>query len=295
MRYSRLRKNQARKRYATFILIVILGLGLIYVVSAGTLGKYVSNLILPIINGESQAGKQEADLDDPLLTPPNDTEELTEDTSKVNDTLKANALSLYTIQMGAFTEEENAKAFSGELKARGGAGYIYNDGFYRVMAIGFQSEEDANKVKDELIANDMEASIYKLVTSGADMQITATEENVDIVRSAYEIWEEKYRMLEQIIVDLDSGAITLLEALDRISSIKSEMELKKERLQEINANQSNNEILDGLVKLYDNSCLSLERIKSKSFNDMVAISSEIKYTYIEMLMHYKDYMEQIVQ
>ena len=96
-------------------------------------------------------------------------------------------------------------------------------------------------------------------------------------------------------MDLDSGAITLLEALDRISSIKSEMELKKERLQEINANQSNNEILDGLVKLYDNSCLSLERIKSKSFNDMVAISSEIKYTYIEMLMHYKDYMEQIVQ
>ena len=262
MRYSRLRKNQARKRYATFILIVILGLGLIYVVSAGTLGKYVSNLILPIINGESQSGKQEADLDDPLLTPPNDTEELTEDTSKVNDTLKANALSLYTIQMGAFTEEENAKAFSGELKARGGAGYIYNDGFYRVMAIGFQSEEDANKVKDELIANDMEASIYKLVTSGADMQITATEENgilfVQHMKSGIEV---SYAGTNNC--DLDSGAITLLEALDRISSINSEMELKKERLQEINANQSNNEILDGLVKLYDNSCLSLERIKSK--------------------------------
>ena len=31
---------------------------------------------------------------------------------------------------GGFYEEENAKAFSGELKAQGG-GAIYNDGFYR--------------------------------------------------------------------------------------------------------------------------------------------------------------------
>ncbi len=293
MRYSRLRRNQAKKRYAAFILIVILGLGLIYVASASTLGKFVSNLILPIINGESEGGELNVEPDDPMLIMPDDNDKHIADTSKINDTLKASALSLYTIQMGAFTDEENAKAFSQELKARGGAGYTYNDKFYRVLAIGFQSEEDAIKVKDELIADDIEANVYKLVTSGADMQITATQENVDMIRSAFEIWEEKYHSLEDIIVSLDSGAINPLEAVDRISEIKSEMDLKKDKLREINTNQDNI-ILTGLFELYDNSCQSLDKIISINSNDMVEISSEIKYTYIEIFMLYKGYMEQIV-
>ena len=70
------------------------------------------------------------------------------------------------------------------------------------------------------------------------------------------------------------------------------MELKKEKLQEINAGQNNNAILAGLVELYNGSCLSLDKV-FKNSNDKVAISSEIKYTYIDMLMLYKDYMEQL--
>jgi hypothetical protein len=293
MRYSRFRKNQSKKRYATFILLMLLGFGLIYVASAGTLGKFVSNLILPVLNGEESGRGQVQDSDDPILSLPDETDEPVKDTTKITDTLKANALSLYAIQMGAFADEENAEAFSQQLKKRGGAGYIYNNGFYRVMAIGFQSEDDAKQVRDELRAEDIESHVYKLATGGADMQITATQENVDIIRSAYGIWEEKYRSLEEIIVSLDSGAISPSEAVDKIRETKTEMELKKEKLQEINAGQNNNAILAGLVELYNGSCLSLDKVLSKNSNDKVAISSEIKYTYIDMLMLYKDYMEQI--
>lgn len=295
MRYSRVKKNQTRKRYATFILVVLLGFGLIYVIFAGTLGKFVSNLILPILSGEQAEGGQGTDTDDPILTLPDDTNEPVADTVKITDTLKANALALYGIQMGAFTDEENAKAFSQELKTRGGAGYVYNDGFYRVMAIGFQSEEDANQVRNELKADEIESHVYKLTTAGADMEITATVENIAEIRSAYEIWEQKYRSMEDVIVSLDSGAISSLEAADKIQVLKTEMEQKRDKLQEMNANQNNNVVLAGLVKLYDDSCQSLDIILAKNTSDKVAISSEIKYTYIDMLMQYKDYMEQITQ
>ncbi len=295
MRYSRLKKKQTRKRYAAFILVVLLGFGLIYVISAGTLGKFVSNLILPILSGEQEGDGQVTDTDDPILTLPDDTNESVEDTTKITETLKANSLTLYGIQMGAFTDEENARAFSQELKARGGAGYIYNNGFYRVMAIGFQSEEDARKVREELKTDDIESHVFKLATSGADMQVTATVENVMEIRSAYEIWEENFRLMEQMVVSLDSDSITSLEAADKINAQKTEMEQKRNKLQEMNANQSNNVILTGLVGLYDESCRSLDKILSENANDKVAISSEIKYTYIDMLMQYKDYMEKITQ
>ena len=257
------------------------------------IGEVRQNLILPVLNGEESGRGQVQDSDDPILSLPDETDEPVKDTTKITDTLKANALSLYAIQMGAFADEENAEAFSQQLKKRGGAGYIYNNGFYRVMAIGFQSEDDAKQVRDELRAEDIESHVYKLATGGADMQITATQENVDIIRSAYGIWEEKYRSLEEIIVSLDSGAISPSEAVDKIRETKTEMELKKEKLQEINAGQNNNAILAGLVELYNGSCLSLDKVLSKNSNDKVAISSEIKYTYIDMLMLYKDYMEQI--
>lgn len=295
MRYSRVRKNQTRKRYATFILVVLLGFGLIYVITAGTLGKFVSNLILPILSGEQSSEGQDIDTDDPILTLPDDTNESAADTAKTTDTLKAKSITLYGIQMGAFTDEENAKAFSQELKTRGGAGYIFNDGFYRVMAIGFQSEEDAIQVKEELKTDEIESHVYKLTTAGADMEITAKEENIREIRSAFEIWEEKYRTIEEIIVSLDSGGITPLEASDKIRGLKAEMEQKRDKLHEMNGNQNNNVILTGLVRLYDNSCRSLDIILSQNTNDKVAISSEIKYTYIDMLMQYKDYMEQITQ
>jgi hypothetical protein len=295
MRYSRVKKNQTRKRYATFLLVVLLGFGLIYVISAGTLGKFVSNLIQPILSGKQSIEEegQSTDTVDPIITLPDNTNASAADTAKITDTLNARALTLFAIQMGAFTDEENAKAFSQELKTRGGAGYIFKDEFYRVMAIGFQSEEDARQVRYDLKEDEIESHIYKITTAGVDMEITATPENVTEIRSAFEMWEDKYRSMEEIIVSLDSGAIAPLEAADKIRMLKMEMEQKRDKLQEKNSNQNNNVILAGLVGLYDDSCQLLDIILSDNTNDKVAISSKIKYTYIEMLMQYKDYMEQI--
>ncbi|HHU79222.1 MAG: SPOR domain-containing protein [Caldicoprobacterales bacterium] len=295
MRYSRIRKRQARKRYTTLILIILLGFSIVYIFSAGQLGKLVSNLLLSVINGESKGEESKTDYDDPVLTVPENTEEPARDTVKVTETLKTNALTIYAIQMGAFTDGSNAEAFAQELRNKGGAGYILDDGFYRVMAIGFQSEEDAQKVRKGLKDDDIEAHVYKMAASGVNMEITATKDNVAAISSAYESWEKNYRSLEDIIVSLDSGSVSPIEASDRIRAIKTEMGQMKNQLQEISSNQSNNAILSGLAALYDSSCQSLDKVLSKNVDDKVAISSVIKYTYIDMFMQYKDYMEQITK
>jgi len=294
MRYSRVRKSYTRKRYATFILVVLLGFAVVYIAFAGTLGKFVSNLILPLIGSEdSNTDKND---DNPVLTIPDPTEEPSTDTSKVTETLKANALTMYAIQMNAFSDKDNADAYASELKEKGGAGYILNDGFYRVIAIGFKSEEDAKQVKEELKADGIESHVYKIATAGANMNITATKDNVNAIKSAFEQWEDKFGSLEDIIINLDKGSITPSDACDAIEKTKADLEQIRDQLKTLSSNQNNSSnVLSGLVTLYDNSCLSLDKILSENSMNKVAISSEIKYTYIDMLMQYKDYMDQITK
>jgi hypothetical protein len=298
MRYSRLRKRKTKQRYAAFVLTVLLVFMVIYVISAGTLGKFVSGLISPLLSRDADAGPSDSPSEgEPILTVPDDrpVEEPSEDTIKIKDTLKANALSMYAIQMGAFTDGSNAEVFAQELRAKGGAGYVLNDGFHRVLAIGFQTEEDARQVKEELKASGTESHVYRIASTGVDMTITATEANVNAIRAAYELWEDKYVSLENIIKELDSGTISSLEAYDRIEGIQAAIEEKRNELEALNAKQKNNTILAGLVSLYDGGVNSLNEILSQNSSDKVAISSKIKYTYIDMLMRYKDYMDQITK
>ena len=67
---------------------------------------------------------------------------------------------------------------------------------------------------------------------------------------------------------------------------------RNKKLEEINAVRKNI-ILNGLTDLYKNTCMSLENIIDVEFDNKVAISSEIKYTYIDLLIQYRNYLEHI--
>jgi len=291
MRYSRIRKKNSKKRYATVALIFLLTLTMIYLISAGSLGKVVSNLISLLLSEEDDNRPEDLNEMPELIIP--DKKQEPDRLEKITDSLKANALNMYAIQIGAFTDEKNAKVLASELKDRGGAGYILKDDFYRVLAVGFQSEDDARKVKNELDSSGLEAHIYKLSTAGADMRITATEEYVEKISNAYSLWEEEYLSLEEIIIQLDSDVLSPIAAYDIIKTKKNRMADIKQELIEISGNQNNNFILSELISLYEKSCASLDKILSNEMSDKVAISSEIKYTNIEMFILYRDYMKQI--
>ena len=116
MRYSRLRKRRRKKRTARLFLIALLILGILYIVSAGKLGKLVSRLAAPIINQkDNSGGSDRVSKAEPILTVPEDKVDSKggkkQDTTKVTESIKANPLSMFTIQMSAFTDEKNANEF----------------------------------------------------------------------------------------------------------------------------------------------------------------------------------------
>ncbi|HZK34692.1 MAG TPA: SPOR domain-containing protein [Bacillota bacterium] len=288
MRYSRIRKQNARKKYAFLIVVVILISCIIYIIFAGTLGKLLSGVISPIVGKNSEIDSQGRTEDNPTLTLPDNGNE-----EKITDTIIANTISLYSIQMGAFIDMKNAEDYSYTNKSLGGAGFITEDTYYRVLAVGFKSENDAISVKEQLEEDDIDSQVYSITSPGITLQITASQSNVDAIKSAFAIWEENYYLLEDILKRLDRSQIDALAAQNEIRTIEQLLNNKKSTLENIGKGQDDNPILAGLLQLYKDTVDSLETIISENPSTKVAISSKIKYTYIELMTKYKGYLEQI--
>ncbi|NLZ52732.1 MAG: SPOR domain-containing protein, partial [Thermoanaerobacteraceae bacterium] len=305
MRYSRIRRARNQRQYISLVIIIFLILGGIYFFTAGTMGKYISGIIAPILKS-----KQETDQLDQKEPSYNEDMELTlpdsngqddsqaannqeEDASKTTETVKVNAMNFFGIQMGAFNSKENAQAVGDQLKAKGGAGYILDDQYSRVIAMMFLNENDAATVIQQLKNNSIEAQMYELKCPGVEMEITATGTKIEGIKSIFSLIQEKFGDIENTIKDLDNDKITIEIAINRLDQIKNEIIDKIELLNQYSATQEGNKVLSGLKNFLTVQVDNLDQIIQGSMSEKVAISSKIKYTYIDMIVKYKEYMEQI--
>lgn len=298
MRYSRIKKKRGRRKYAILILVIIFILATAYIFSAGTLGKYLSRFISPIIGGDildtedNSEDISSGDDEEPQLLI---SDKQNSGEEKTTDTIEAKGITLNTIQMNAFTGQGNANEFANEIKRQGGAGYIQEDDFFRVLAVGFLSNDDAMIVQEQLKNDGVDSKIYTISTSGVNMNVTASEENISSIKAAFDDLHEIYEKIEQIMKDLDLDKLSVNEAQDMIRTIKSDLDMEGEKLATLASSQTNNEILKRLTELYEDSSSNVTDIASGKYVEKVEISSEIKYTYIDLIIHYIDYIEQIIK
>jgi hypothetical protein len=162
-----------------------------------------------------------------------------------------------------------------------------------VLAVGFKSEEDANTVKTQLKEDDIDSQIYKISSQSISLQITATQANVDIIKSAYQVWEDNFYLLEDVFKKLDRKQIEAIKAKDDIRGIVDTLVKEKGELESLSSNLEENQILLDLVDLFEDTIDLLNSIISENSPNDVAISTTIKYTYIELMMKYMDYINQL--
>ena len=302
MRYSRIRRARNQKRYAIVLLIVFLILGGIYFLMAGTIGKAISNIITPILKtkvGTEQDGQDEH-ITDEIGSEGEDTEltlpkEENEDNQgpRITELIKIEAKSFFGIQLGAFNNKENALFIANELKKKGAAGYVLEDQFSRVLAIIFQSQDDTRAVIEQLKAQSVDSQIYELKCPGVDMEITASSEKVEGIKSSYAMVMDNFGLMESIIKDLDKDKITKEIALEKIRNIIDNIKEKTDQLQAYSTDEEGRLVLSGLKDFLSAQIDNLEDILLGNTSDRVEISSKIKYTYIDMAVKYKKYMEEI--
>lgn len=304
MRYSRL-KRRNRQRYTSVLLVALLLFLALYIGSAGAAGNFISRIVTSFLGGATNTGQggddASADIPDTELTVPDENGEPSDESSdgssepveKVTEQIDISPFILYAIQLGAFTGKENAEAVAREIQTKGGAGYILNDKYFRVLAMGYASQDDAQKVRQQLKNDGLESQIYSISAPGVNMEITASADKVNSVKSAFSIWIDKTKALEDMAKKLDTSAISVEDAKKDIEETVGAFESTLEQLKAYSATQDSNHVLTGLQELYQKSIESLRQIFNENISDRVANSSKIKYTYIDMVYKYKQYMDSI--
>jgi len=302
MRYSRL-KRKNRRRYTSVLLLGLLLFLAVYIGSASAAGNFISRIVTSFLGSFANTNQGEDDasvrVPDTQLTVPDKADETPDESpnesssQKVTEQLDIAPFNLYAIQLGAFTSKENAEVAARELQAKGGAGYILNDKYFRLLAMGYASQADAQKVKQQLEKEGIESQIYSILVPGVNMEITASADKVSSVKSAFSMWIDRTKALEDMVKNLDTSAISVEDAKKGIEATIGAFNSTLEQLKAYSATQESNHILAGLQELYQKGIESLNGIFAGNVLDRVATSSKIKYTYIDMVYRYKQYIDSI--
>ena len=300
MRYSRnLTNKPVRKRkYAGFIVLVILLGVAAYFIGAGAAGEWLAqNLINPVFNsGDTNADET----NDPAAS--SVTDEISEaepgsiqsvslpesSGSQTEDTITAKELSLYALQVGAFSAESNAKEAASELVSKGGAGFVAFDGsYYRVLIAAYTTEDDAADVKSSLYEQNVKTTIFNLKSGTLDFKIGAEQTQINAIKACFDIVPEVVVALQDIIYAADKGE----NVDDDIVSLQQSVGVVLEELEaavpaDSGAIQSLNSYMQGFCETINNIPLSSD-VSDVEFN------SQLKYNLISIVVDYSAFLEEL--
>lgn len=278
-RYMRQRSRSyfsvnTKKNFVTILIIAALGVAIF---SIGAIGDFMARKVfLPLLGDPSITSEPT-----PTKTP---------SASKKTENISTPELALYYIQLGAYNNKKTAQDSCSNVTARGGAGYIIEDEYFRVMASAYNTEEQAKSVVQQLETQGMEAKIHPVKSGTVVFKITASQSQIDLINEAFEKYPDVCKQLVDNAIKVDKGEITEAAYRNLCNDQAKELKEIRTRLEGATANKEPGQILTQLIELYKNAEIELDNIyKLNSISDL-AFSSKIKYNYMQLAMWYCDYI-----
>ena len=258
MEYRRKRKTASRRRASShsaarrnsasaggagraIVSLLMVG-GIVYLVSASAAGTWIAeNVMAPMISAFS--GNNDADNDgtqdatntqtpDGSLSTSVDLSAGASSQSVTSAQVSLPALDCYMLQMGVYSSKSNAEAQAETLQTQGAGGYILEDAStgetrYRVMASGYEDAESAKSVKNRLVDEGIDCTVYELSTAAATFRVTASEESIPQIEAGFAALEKAQRALSTAAIDFDKNSMSVEEgqslALEILSTLESDM------------------------------------------------------------------------
>ncbi|MFZ5974654.1 MAG: SPOR domain-containing protein [Bacillota bacterium] len=192
------------------VLVVVTILGLVYILSAGVAGKWMAdNVIAPIFEVFSGGT--------PTATPQSTQ-------NQGQQKVVWNEFTLYCLQMGIFSSEDNAKALADSLKTKGAAGYLMHDGVrVRVLLSAYTKEADAKAVRDRLIGENMDCTVYTLKCNKLELTITADQTRLPRIQPIFDRYGTAVLKCGELAFALDGSKTTQDEALADVKDLAQKM------------------------------------------------------------------------
>ena len=296
MRYSRLMAQPPKKkrRYTALIIVIVILAAAVYFAGAGAAGGWLAeNVINPVFNNDSTSvaatSTESSDVSTASVEETVQTVNLpAESGTRVEEEISADEVSLYALQVGAFSEEDNAKNTASSVRALGGAGFVAYDGeLYRVLIAAYTDESDAKEVKTTLESENVSTSVFTLSSGTLTFKIGAEQSQIDAIKACFNVVPEIIDTLQQIIYDADKG-----ENVDAaLAALRQKATEKADNLEAVvstdgGAMQSLSTYMQGL-------CKTLENIPLSTDVSEVEFSSELKYNLIGIVIDYSTFLDEI--
>ena len=139
----------------------------------------------------------------------------------------------YALQLGAFEDEAAAKELAERFRLRGAAGYLWQDGRYRVLAAIYPSKEDAQNVRRQLLAQHaIETFLYEVSLPALTLRVNGMKGQIDVLEAAFLHANELILGLQELSVRLDRQEANAAEARERLLALAGQTDLVALRLEQ---------------------------------------------------------------
>lgn len=150
----------------------------------------------------------------------------------VSGSVLLNEKKFYLLSLGSFDNEKSATEFASGIKTKEGAGYIYYNKIYEVIAFVYSNEQDCMHVKDKVIGEYSKAHIIPLQCK--KISATISKDYKQNVIECLNVFDECYAVLFSLASSYESSK-EYYTSMNLINDFILNIESKKQVLKEINS------------------------------------------------------------
>lgn len=191
---------------------------------------------------------------------------------------------LYGLSLYQTNKIDDANTFSVDVKKQGGAGYIYLDNMtYYVLSSVYKTNQDAQKVKNNLESNGFTTSVVKIELKNINFKANLSQKSSKVLGESLNLFYENYVSLYNISVEYDKQNIDLIKVKEKYNNLASSNAKKIETFNNYFNSSTNVYIL--YVKIYLNKLNNIIK-NGVNLDESVNVSSFIKDSYCKCLKEY---------
>ncbi len=129
---------------------------------------------------------------------------------------------IYCAQIGMYTTQEKAELAAESAQKRGGAGFVAEDGYYRVLASAYRTEEEALSVAEKLGEQGYAASVYTIKAEAAVCCVCKDQKQREDLQERLSFFSWLCRRLAELSLSIDREEITQTRMLVELSGLKAQ-------------------------------------------------------------------------
>ena len=295
---------------SALISLVLIGC-IVYLVVSSNAGEWIAqNVMAPLFTAASGWGKDDpVDTDAPLSQTPDQSAGLPgggipssldlsgESAEPVSAQASLPAMRCAMLQMGVFSSLDNAQSEAAALQAKGAGGYIVKDSStgetrYRVMAAGYDTEEEARIVKERLAGDGVDSALFLMEAPAATFKVTADEEAIAGVQSAFAAFGTVQSALTQAALSFDADKMEVASGKARAAEILARFEGDMAGL---STYQGATGAVGMMLGAYSSARDQLLTLSGGEYESTVDFSAAMKYTQLYVTDQYAALIGELAQ